>query len=72
MSIHSVLIEYNIYGFTQSSLSGGVDIEMVAREHPNAIITEPIDSRRGLDREQALRIVNAVGFSPAAHNTVRV
>ena len=69
MFVHSVFIESNTYNFNQS---GGVDIEMVAREHQNAIISEQIDSHRGLERKQALRIVNAVGFSPAVHNTVRI
>ena len=52
--------------------AGGVDIEEVARDNPTALITESVDNRRGLDRDQALRIVNAIGFSPAVHNSVLV
>ena len=50
--------------------AGGVDIEEVARDNPTALITESVDHHRGLYRDQALRIVNAIGFSPAVHNSV--
>ncbi|KAJ2963638.1 hypothetical protein NQZ79_g1456 [Umbelopsis isabellina] len=48
-----------------ASSQGGVDIEAVAAENPDAIITMPIDIHKGLSREQAVDLATRVGFSPA-------
>ncbi|XP_017140405.2 succinate--CoA ligase [ADP-forming] subunit beta, mitochondrial isoform X1 [Drosophila miranda] len=45
-----------------ASKEGGVDIEEVAKENPDAIIYEPIDIARGLTEEQACKIVEKVGL----------
>ncbi|UYV72671.1 SUCLA2 [Cordylochernes scorpioides] len=45
-----------------ASSQGGMDIEEVARESPEAIITEPIDITKGLTQEQANGIAARLGF----------
>lgn len=47
-----------------SSSEGGVDIEGVAKENPEAIITTPIDIHQGVTDEVATKIVTDIGFSP--------
>ncbi|CAB4417878.1 unnamed protein product [Rhizophagus irregularis] len=47
-----------------ASSQGGVDIESVAAENPDAIITLPVDIDVGLKREDAKSIVEKLGFSP--------
>ena len=44
------------------SREGGVDIETLAKERPDALVRMPIDPRRGLDAEVALEITEAAGF----------
>lgn len=39
-----------------ASSEGGVNIEDVAAENPDAIVYEPIDINTGLQKEQALRV----------------
>lgn len=39
------------------SSQGGVNIEDVAAENPDAIIKEPIDIVEGIKREQAVRVI---------------
>lgn len=39
------------------SSQGGVNIEDVAAENPDAIIKEPIDIVEGIKKEQALRVI---------------
>jgi succinyl-CoA synthetase beta subunit len=46
-----------------ASSQGGVDIEGVAAENPDAIITMPVDIKTGLSHEQALDLATKVGFS---------
>lgn len=46
-----------------SSSEGGVDIEGVAKENPDAIITTPIDIHVGVTDEIARKIVTDIGFS---------
>jgi len=48
-----------------ASSQGGVDIEAVAAEDPDAIITMPVDIHTGLRHEQAVDLATRVGFSPA-------
>ncbi|KPM06927.1 succinyl-CoA ligase [ADP-forming] subunit beta, mitochondrial-like protein [Sarcoptes scabiei] len=51
-----------------ASSQGGMAIEDVAKESPEAIITEPINIDTGLRKEQALSIVKQIGFHPNSHN----
>jgi len=39
------------------SSQGGVNIEDVAAENPDAIIKEPIDIVEGIKKEQAVRVI---------------
>ncbi|XP_035828598.1 succinate--CoA ligase [ADP-forming] subunit beta, mitochondrial isoform X2 [Aplysia californica] len=45
------------------SSQGGVNIEEVAAENPNAIIKEPIDIAAGITKDQALYVAKEMGFS---------
>lgn len=45
-----------------ASNQGGVNIEDVAAEHPEAILYEPIDIAKGLTKEQAVKIAEKVGL----------
>jgi succinyl-CoA synthetase beta subunit len=47
-----------------ASLSGGVEIEVVAAEHPEAVARIGIDPRSGVDEQTARRIVSETGFPP--------
>lgn len=46
-----------------ASSQGGVNIEEVAAEHPEAIHYEPIDIATGLTKEQTIKIAEKVGLS---------
>ncbi|KAJ1984960.1 succinate--CoA ligase beta chain [Dimargaris verticillata] len=46
-----------------ASSQGGVDIESVAAENPDAIHKLPIDLEKGLDRQDAVRLAEQMGFS---------
>lgn len=46
-----------------ASSQGGVDIEGVAAENPDAIVTHPIDINVGLSREDALELAKKIGFT---------
>lgn len=47
-----------------ASAKGGMDIEQVAEDDPDAIITEVIDPRVGVTDEQTKRVAEAIGFAP--------
>lgn len=49
-----------------ASSVGGVNIEEIAAETPEAIITEPIDINTGVTDEQALRVAEQLGFSESS------
>jgi succinyl-CoA synthetase beta subunit len=49
-----------------ASSEGGMDIEGVAAENPNAIISRPIDINVGLTRELGAEIANRIGVSPTS------
>lgn len=49
-----------------ASSQGGVNIEEVAAENPDAILYEPIDIAEGLTQEQARRIAEKVGLGNVA------
>ena len=46
-----------------ASSQGGMNIEEVAAENPDAIVTEPVDILTGFKREQGVKIAKAVGFT---------
>jgi succinyl-CoA synthetase beta subunit len=46
-----------------ASNQGGMSIEDVAKESPDAIITTPIDFEKGLDNKTAMGIAKKLGFS---------
>ena len=52
-----------------ASSQGGVNIEDVAAENPDAILYEPIDVTQGLSRDQALKIADRVGLKDQRDNT---
>ncbi|KAK1141410.1 succinate--CoA ligase beta chain [Aspergillus melleus] len=58
-----------------ASSQGGMDIEAVAKESPEAIITTPIDINVGVTDEIALKIATELGFSeqciPEAKETIQ-
>lgn len=47
-----------------ASSQGGMDIETVAKESPEAILTTPISIHTGVTDEIARKIANDIGFSP--------
>jgi len=46
------------------SSQGGMDIEAVAAENPNAIITQPISIEKGITLDQAISFAEKIGFAP--------
>jgi len=48
------------------SSRGGMAIEDVAREHPEAITKIPIDITKGVSKEQAMKMARDMDFSPKA------
>ncbi|CRL05523.1 CLUMA_CG018140, isoform A [Clunio marinus] len=55
-----------------ASSQGGVNIEEVAAENPDAIIYEPIDINKGLSKEQALKIAQTVGLDDHLESTAQM
>ncbi len=47
------------------SKEGGMDIEVLAVEKPEALAKVPVDPEVGIDQAKALEIVDAAGFDPA-------
>jgi succinyl-CoA synthetase beta subunit len=47
-----------------ASSQGGMDIETVAKENPDAIITTKVDIHKGVTDEMATEIAEQLGFSP--------
>ncbi|KAF4111944.1 succinate--CoA ligase [ADP-forming] subunit beta, mitochondrial [Onychostoma macrolepis] len=50
------------------SSQGGVNIEDVAAENPDAIVKEPIDIMQGIKMDQAIKVAEKMGFPPALIN----
>ncbi|MBZ3869129.1 Succinyl-CoA ligase [ADP-forming] subunit beta, mitochondrial [Sciurus carolinensis] len=46
------------------SSQGSVNIEDVAAESPDAIVKEPLDIIEGIKKEQAIQLVQKMGFPP--------
>jgi len=55
-----------------ASSQGGVNIEDVAAETPEAIVYEPIDINTGLSKEQALKIAKTVGLDDHLDSTAQM
>jgi succinyl-CoA synthetase beta subunit len=55
-----------------ASSQGGVNIEEVAAENPEAIIYEPIDINKGLSKDQALKIARTVGLDDHLDSTAQM
>lgn len=47
---------------------GGVNIEDVAKEDPNAIFTIPIDITKGMTKHDAEQMVKKMGFHDTCHD----
>uniref|UniRef100_A0A4W4F1T0 Succinate--CoA ligase [ADP-forming] subunit beta, mitochondrial n=1 Tax=Electrophorus electricus TaxID=8005 RepID=A0A4W4F1T0_ELEEL len=59
------------------SSQGGVNIEDVAAENPDAIVKEPVDIVEGIKMEQAIKVAKKMGFpealvNEAAENMIRL
>lgn len=54
-----------------ASKKGGMDIEAVAEEDPDAILSTPIDVEAGMTDEQALEIAAGLGFEGDQAKRVR-
>lgn len=52
-----------------ASSQGGVNIEVVAAENPEAILYEPVDITKGLSKEQAESIAVRVGLKSQKEKT---
>jgi len=50
-----------------ASTEGGMDIEKVAEEQPEKIVTEVIDPRVGLTKEQSAKVATTLGFTGEQH-----
>ncbi|XP_048056737.1 succinate--CoA ligase [ADP-forming] subunit beta, mitochondrial [Megalobrama amblycephala] len=50
------------------SSQGGVNIEDVAAENPDAIVKEPIDIMQGIQMDQAIKVAKKMGFPAALIN----
>lgn len=60
----AIMLEPSFGGLVMLASSvGGVNIEEIAAETPEAIITEPIDINKGITDEQARRVAEKLGFS---------
>jgi succinyl-CoA synthetase beta subunit len=55
-----------------ASSQGGVNIEEVAAENPEAIVYEPIDINKGLSKDQALKIARQVGLDDHLESTTQM
>lgn len=55
-----------------ASSQGGVNIEEVAAENPDAIVYEPIDIKAGLQKAQAVAIAKKVGLEDHADETAKM
>jgi len=53
-----------------ASVAGGVDIEQVARDNPEALARVPVDANAGVDEEKAREIVAAARFPDAVADQV--
>uniref|UniRef100_A0A7R9D646 Succinate--CoA ligase [ADP-forming] subunit beta, mitochondrial n=1 Tax=Timema poppense TaxID=170557 RepID=A0A7R9D646_TIMPO len=69
----SVMLERSFGGpVLIASSQGGINIEEVAAENPDAIIYEPIDISTGISKEQALKIADQVGLKDKRDQTAEI
>uniref|UniRef100_A0A7R9AQA8 Succinate--CoA ligase [ADP-forming] subunit beta, mitochondrial n=1 Tax=Timema shepardi TaxID=629360 RepID=A0A7R9AQA8_TIMSH len=69
----SVMLERSFGGpVLIASSQGGINIEEVAAENPDAIIYEPIDISTGISKEQALKIADQVGLADKRDQTAEI
>lgn len=54
------------------SSQGGVNIEEVAAENPEAIVYEPVDIKKGLQKEAALKVAAKVGMGKYKEQTAEM
>ncbi|AZZ38981.1 ADP-forming succinate--CoA ligase subunit beta [Acidipropionibacterium jensenii] len=52
------------------SREGGMDIETLARERPEALAKVPVDPIDGIDRAKAVEILEAAGFPADSHDAI--
>ena len=55
-----------------ASSQGGINIEEVARDDPDSILTEPVDIDAGMTEEQARRVATFMGFEGDKVDQVRI
>ncbi|XP_035912640.1 succinate--CoA ligase [ADP-forming] subunit beta, mitochondrial isoform X1 [Anopheles stephensi] len=55
-----------------ASSQGGVNIEEVAAENPDAIVYEPIDINKGLQKDQAIQVAKKVGLNDKLEETAKM
>ena len=55
-----------------ASSQGGINIEEVAAENPDAIIYEPVNIKKGLTAEQAKKIIAKVGLQEHEEQTCKM
>jgi len=53
-----------------ASIEGGIDIEQLAVERPEALARIPVDAIEGVDAEKAASIADAAGFTPDVRDQV--
>jgi succinyl-CoA synthetase beta subunit len=53
-----------------ASVEGGVEIEQLAVERPEALARIPVDATKGVDEAKAAEIVDAAGFAPEVRDQV--
>jgi succinyl-CoA synthetase beta subunit len=53
-----------------ASVEGGIDIEQLAVERPEALARIPVDAIEGVDAEKAASIADAAGFTPDVRDQV--
>lgn len=59
----AILLDWNTNGpLIVGSKQGGMDIEEVAKNSPDAIFKEPVDIMTGITKEQTLKIAEQLGF----------
>jgi succinyl-CoA synthetase beta subunit len=63
---------FSIFQVLIASSQGGVNIEEVAAENPEAIVYEPIDINVGLTKAQADKITKAVGLDEHVESTSKM
>ena len=54
-----------------ASSQGGMNIEDVARDTPEALVTEPVDIETGMTDDIAMRVVTKIGFEGEQADQVR-